>query len=80
MGLLILSLPVLLLLKKLVPRGECILAKVGKVGWNIVLCNNNLGLLAQEIVQEGKTKIMIKILCILQEKFNCHDNFLGLIL
>jgi hypothetical protein len=45
-------LPVLLLLN-LVPGGECILAKVGEVGWNIILHNNYLHLLAMEIFQGG---------------------------
>ncbi len=46
-------LPVLLLLKDLVPQGECILAQVDEVGWDIVFCNNYLGLLAKEILQGG---------------------------
>ncbi len=45
-GLRIFFLPVLLLLKNLVPRGECILAQVGELGWDIAFRKSYLGLLA----------------------------------
>ncbi len=60
-GLLILVLPVLLLLKNLVPRGECILAQMGEVGWDIIFRHNNLGLLSREVLQGDETKVWVKV-------------------
>jgi hypothetical protein len=66
-GLFVLDLPVLLFLEITVPRGECILPKVGEVRWVIIVfCTNNLGLIAQEALQRDETKMLVKILCIRQ--------------